>query len=184
MFRIPGWSWWPDEQPSTEVKARVESKLEQLGWKVDIVLSHTVPLKCEPTEAFMSGIDQSKVDKSTEAWLDTLEKRLDYRKWYCGHYHTVKCIDRLWLMFDDYDVLDAQQHKSAKISFFVLEKISFFVLDLLRQRDIRCIMSVIILLNIWEVKYMAAYYNKLWKLLIDKDMKKKSCRSQQESVPG
>lgn len=105
MLRIPGRSWWPDEQPSDEVKARVEHKLDQLGWQVDIVLSHTVPLKYEPVEVFLPGIDQSKVDKSTERWLDILEERLQYRKWYAGHYHIVKCIDRLQIMFEDFDII-------------------------------------------------------------------------------
>lgn len=48
MYRIPSRSWWPDEQPSDEVKARVEQKLDQLGWQIDVVLSHTVPIKYEP----------------------------------------------------------------------------------------------------------------------------------------
>lgn len=33
---------------------------------------HTVPLKYEPVEVFMARVDQSKVDKSTEEWLDRL----------------------------------------------------------------------------------------------------------------
>ena len=105
MLRTPGRSWWPDEQPSAEVKARVEQKLDQLGWQVDIVLSHTVPLKYEPVEVFLPGIDQSKVDKSTERWMDGLEERLEYGKWYAGHYHTEKTIDRLQIMFEGYDII-------------------------------------------------------------------------------
>ncbi len=106
MLRVPGRSWWPDEQPSTEIKTRVEQKLDALGWKVDIVLSHTVSLKYEPVEVFLPGIDQSRVDKTTEAWLDALEERLDYQKWYCGHYHTQKYANRIQIMFEDYDTID------------------------------------------------------------------------------
>lgn len=40
-----GYGWWSDEQPSTEIKANVERQLDKLGWKVDVVLSHTTPLK-------------------------------------------------------------------------------------------------------------------------------------------
>ena len=105
MLRVPGQSWWPDEQPSDEIKACVERKLDQLGWEVDVVLSHTVPLKYEPVEVFLPGLDQSKVDKSTEQWLDGIEDRLQYGKWYAGHYHTVKCVERIQLMFEDYDVI-------------------------------------------------------------------------------
>lgn len=100
---LHGYGWWPDEQPSDEIKRSVEKKLEQLHWNVDIVLTHTALLKYEPREVFLLGINQSMVDKSTEQWLDTIEERLDYEKWYCGHYHTIKKIDRIEFMFDNFD---------------------------------------------------------------------------------
>ena len=96
-----GWGWWADEQPSDEIKARVEKALAENGNKVDVVLSHTTPLKYEPREMFLSCIDQSKVDKSTEIWLDKIEDTIDYKKWYCGHYHTNKSIDKIRIMFED-----------------------------------------------------------------------------------
>lgn len=108
MLRIPGRSWWPDEQPSPEIKARVETKLQQLDWKVDVVLSHTVPLKYEPVEVFLPGIDQRKVDKSTEQWLDQIEDRLHYSKWYAGHYHTNKSTQQIQLMFENYDAISIE----------------------------------------------------------------------------
>lgn len=95
-----GWNWWADEQPSAEIKAYVEKNLSERDWHVDAVLSHTVPLKYEPVEVFLKQIDQSKVDKSTEIWLDSIEERLDYQRWYAGHYHTEKTVDRLTLLFE------------------------------------------------------------------------------------
>ena len=68
-----------------------------------MVLSHTTPLKYEPVEVFMSGVDQSRVDKSTEEWLNHIEEKLSYQKWYCGHYHTEKKIDKLEIMFENFD---------------------------------------------------------------------------------
>ena len=56
-----------------------------------------------PLEVFMSGVDQSKVDKTTEIWLDIIEDKLSYKKWYCGHYHTEKKIDNLEIMFENFD---------------------------------------------------------------------------------
>ena len=100
-----GWHWWPDEQPDEEIKAVVEARLAALHWNIDIVLSHTCPRKYEPTEVFLSGLDQSSVDKSTEDWLDSIEDRLDYKKWYCGHYHTRKQIDKIQFMFEDFDTM-------------------------------------------------------------------------------
>ena len=98
-----GYGWWEDEQPSDEIKKYVEEQLEREAWDVDVVLSHTTPLKYEPVEVFMSGVDQSKVDKSTENWLDKIDDRLSYKKWYCGHYNTEKKIDNLEIMFENFD---------------------------------------------------------------------------------
>lgn len=99
------WAWFPNEQPSAEIKVYVEQQLAKHENQIDIVLSHTCPLKYEPTEVFLSGIDQSSVDKSTEEWLNGIEARINYRRWYCGHYHTTKKIDKMQFMFEDIDML-------------------------------------------------------------------------------
>lgn len=67
-----------------------------------MVLSHTCPLRYEPTEVFLPFIDQSTVDKSTEIWLGKIESRLHYQRWYCGHYHVTKQVDNLRFLFEDY----------------------------------------------------------------------------------
>ena len=103
---LRGLRWFEDEQASDEIKRRVEQRLENIGQSVDAVLSHTCPLKYEPTEVFMTGLDQSRIDKTTERWLDEIESRLTYRRWYCGHYHTCKMIGRMRFMFWDIDVFD------------------------------------------------------------------------------
>ena len=95
-----GWNWWEDEQPTPIMKKGIEKVLDYEGWKVDIVISHTVPLKYEPVEVFLPQVDQSMVDKSTETWRDQIEDRLQYRHWYAGHYHTEKEIDKLTLLFE------------------------------------------------------------------------------------
>lgn len=94
---IYGYPWFKDEQLSKEEMDNILNKYK--GQHIDIVLSHTCPLKYEPTEVFMKGIDQSDVDKSMEKFLDKVEKSIDYDKWYCGHYHTEKQIDKLEFMF-------------------------------------------------------------------------------------
>lgn len=109
-----GWRWWADEQPDDKIKNKVEKKLDTMGNRIDIVLSHTCPLKYEPTECFLPTLDQSTVDKSTETWLGEIEARLDYKKWYCGHYHTRKHIDKIQFMFEDVDVISIKNRKSHK----------------------------------------------------------------------
>ena len=98
-----GFPWFSSEQPSDEIKTYVESQLAERDNKIDIVLSHTSPLKYEPVEVFLSGINKSSVDQSTEKWLDKIEKNLDYCKWYCGHFHTEKKIDKMQFMFEGID---------------------------------------------------------------------------------
>ena len=94
--------WWADEQPTDEIKRRVESRLDKENWHIDVVLSHTSPLKYEPREMFLDFIDDSRVDKSTEIWLDAIEGRLDYGQWFCGHYHTNKTIDKIRFLYEDF----------------------------------------------------------------------------------
>ena len=88
FYRIArGYGWWADEQPSNEIKKYVERQIKEKEF--DIILSHTCPYKYEPREMFISGIDQSTVDTSTEMWLDEIEETIDYKAWYCGHWHKV-----------------------------------------------------------------------------------------------
>ena len=97
-----GYPWFADEQPSDEIKAFAEEQLEKAGWEVDTVFSHTTPLKYVPREMFLQTIDQRLVDDSTEEWLDTIEDRLTYRKWYAGHFHCEKTIDKFRILFHDF----------------------------------------------------------------------------------
>lgn len=100
-----GLPWFETEQPSEEIKSYVESQLDKVNWRIDCVLSHTVPKKYEPTWAFISGIDQSGVDKSTEEWLDTIEERLDFNQWFAGHYHVESQEGPIRIMFEEFDEL-------------------------------------------------------------------------------
>lgn len=101
-----GLSWFPDEQPSEAIKASVEQKLEELNWKVDAVLTHTCPERYIPGEAFLSSVNQATVDNGTEQWLDTIAERLDYRAWFCGHWHINKRIDKMHFLFDGFELLE------------------------------------------------------------------------------
>lgn len=109
-----GWSWFPDEQPSEEIKAKVERILSERNWKIDIVLSHTGPLKYEPTEAFLPMVDQRTVDKSTEKWLDKIEEKLDYERWYFAHYHIEKEVDKIRIMHSDYAMIPREPSLAAE----------------------------------------------------------------------
>lgn len=100
-------NWFSDEQPSDEIKADVLKTINKHNGKFDAVLTHTAPLRYEPIEWFLQGLDQSTVDKSTEEWLDEIYDKIKCKYWYCGHYHGSKIIDagdhKIRFMFEDID---------------------------------------------------------------------------------
>lgn len=101
--RIAGGApWFEEEQPDENIKAYVRAQLEKVGWCVDYVFSHTAPLSFEPREAFLPNIDQRMVDKSTEEWLDTIERKLSYDEWFCGHYHVDTTMGKVRVLLDDF----------------------------------------------------------------------------------
>lgn len=96
-----GIGWWEDEQPSDEIKRYVEEQIR--AHKVDVILSHTCPRKYIPTEVFLPMVDQSTVDNSTEIWLDQIEEAINYKAWYCGHWHTDKRTDRMHFLYRTFE---------------------------------------------------------------------------------
>lgn len=110
-----GWSWFPQEQLSESEQLVGLSLIEQQGWKCDLVLSHTCPVIYEPTDLFLSVVDQSMVEKDMERYLGQIEHQLDYKVHLWGHYHQyreyprdigVPCIEnpRQLMLFNDYAV--------------------------------------------------------------------------------
>ncbi len=51
----------------------------------------------------MPNIDQNLVDSSTERWLDTIEEKIKYNAWYCGHWHVEKRIDKMHFLFNTFE---------------------------------------------------------------------------------
>ena len=101
-----GWAWFPDEQPSVQIKEYVE---RQLGEKaVDVVFSHTCPYRYEPIECFLPGVDLGGRRVIKKRWLDELERRIDYSAWYCGHWHIAKRVDRMHFLFTSFEMLMGQ----------------------------------------------------------------------------
>lgn len=82
-----GWSWFENEQLTDNEMNMGIKLINAIGKKCDLVLSHTCPLIYEPTDLFLSCVDQSMVDKTMERYLGHIEWDLDYKAWCWGHYH-------------------------------------------------------------------------------------------------
>lgn len=95
-----GFKWFADEQPDDKAKQFVETTLDFNGRMIDVFLTHTCPEKYLPVEVFLPGINQRLVDRSTEQWLDKIEESCQYKRWYCGHFHTDKVVDKTRFLFN------------------------------------------------------------------------------------
>ena len=103
-----GWNWFEHEQLTEEEiiegRAFIGSNAQ-----FDLVLSHTCPCIFEPTDLFLSVVDQSTVDKTMERFLGEVEFELDYRAWMWGHYHAFRDYPRddgkkKLMLYDNYVV--------------------------------------------------------------------------------
>ncbi len=100
-----GYNWYESEQPNEKIKNDVRKTLKNYNNKIDVILSHTCPFKYMPYEVFLENVNQLDVDKSTEEFLDEIENNTQYQKWYCGHYHTDKQVDKIRFMMNDIEEL-------------------------------------------------------------------------------
>lgn len=82
-----GYVWFEDEQPTEEIKAKVEKTLDKLDWKIDYVLTHDVPRSTLPIWNFSGPSPYENIDYTTEDWLEKIYQKLDFEKWYAGHMH-------------------------------------------------------------------------------------------------
>ncbi len=111
-----GWSWFPQEQLSLREMLDAADFIRREwddNFNFDLILSHTAPLKYEPVELFLPFIDQSKVDKSMEEFLDWVDNKINYNLWLWGHYHAYKYYDpKKW---DEFNRRKLMLHKDHVI---------------------------------------------------------------------
>ena len=99
------WMWFAEEQ-LTEVEMKFAEKVFGKEY-YDLVLSHTAPIDWEPTDLFLSMIDQSKVDKTMEVWLGKFKNMFNWNIWLFGHYHADR-IERPYVeqFYNEVETLD------------------------------------------------------------------------------
>lgn len=98
--------WFYDEQLSTQEQHEIFNAVQ--GADFDIVLSHTCPVQWEPTDLFLPNINQATVDKTMEIFLSEIEANINYRMWFCGHYHAERRLSsNAQMIYEDiYDLAD------------------------------------------------------------------------------
>ena len=97
QWRRPFEDWWPCELPSEKNFEQAREKLDEVGWKVDYIITHTCATSfIEPTMGRWGD-----PDRLTD-FFQELEKRLDYKHWYYGHFHIDRDVDeRHTVLYDE-----------------------------------------------------------------------------------
>lgn len=111
LYRIRNNLGWFENEQLSENEMRLGKELVvELEKKVDLVLTHTCPKIYQPTDLFLSFVDQSAVDDTMERYLGEIECDLDYKLWLFGHYHHLRVYPeyegRQIIMLTNDDVID------------------------------------------------------------------------------
>jgi len=119
--------WFANEQLTKQELKEAAEKLSGLPY--DFVMTHTCPISWQPTDLFLSAINQSEVDSSMELWMDKFKDHIKYVAWLFGHYHQdrlerphvemyykdIESLDTIyerWLKYDETGELDWWLNKS------------------------------------------------------------------------
>ena len=107
--------WFKDELLTYDEMSEIWDKI--CGKNYDFILSHTCPLSWEPTDLFLSCIDQTTVDKSMELWLDKVRQVVKYGVWCFGHYHADR-VERPYVeqFYQEYETIDTIWERWEKYS--------------------------------------------------------------------
>ena len=102
-WRIEGVSWWSQEMPTKQEYDTALDNLDSVNWKVDYVCTHVAPTDIQ-NKIFhkISPCGLKKPDDELTKFLQTVDEKLEYEKWFFGHYHEDFEVDKKHLLlFDD-----------------------------------------------------------------------------------
>lgn len=85
-FRIEGKSWWREEEPTFEEMDEGFANLAKYGNKVDFIVTHSCDEKALWYPPLRMRNFQMGVYPENQL-LSNFEDRVDYGRWYFGHYH-------------------------------------------------------------------------------------------------
>lgn len=81
-YRINHESWWKEEIPSQKEMNEGMNNLEKVNFKVDYIVTHC----CSSSTQDSLSCGKFPSDKLTD-YFETLKKKVEFEKWYFGHYH-------------------------------------------------------------------------------------------------
>ena len=96
--RTENYNWWKQELPTDEEYKTAKETLEKCGYKVDYVLTHTVP---QSVIHYLGRVPDPH-DAELTGYFEWLYHELDFKMWFAGHFHVDKLVrDDLQVLFDE-----------------------------------------------------------------------------------
>ena len=105
-FRVPGVSWWPEEELNYQQLNRMISIYE--GAKPDVVVTHDCPDSIAQ-ELFDFSLDHCLKSQTRQA-LDTMLEIHRPSRWIFGHWHESRCVEIKGTEFICLDELEVLAH--------------------------------------------------------------------------
>lgn len=87
QWREEGVSWWPEEMPSEDDFGECRRNLDACGWQVDYVITHDAPASVADRLMYERGREGDPAGDPLQDFLEEIYRRLEYKRWYFGHYH-------------------------------------------------------------------------------------------------
>lgn len=87
QWRKENISWWKKEMPSTCEYQEALANLDKYNWNVDYVVTHTT------SNSMMNKMYYQKENNQLNNFFDIIDKKLQYKHWYFGHFHRDQQID-------------------------------------------------------------------------------------------
>lgn len=90
-YRVVGETWWPEELPAETEFLEGRENLKKVDYRVDYVISHCGSNRVQ--RIFMDFYaekyrKEKYYDKNLLTdFFDELEEKLEYKRWFMGHYH-------------------------------------------------------------------------------------------------
>jgi hypothetical protein len=100
-YRKENISWWPQEIPDIKEFNEGMKNLEKHNMTVDFVITHTAP------NVIISqlALDDEKLNDPTNRMLDDFMNKVDFKRWYFGHFHTNRNIGKFTVLYNKIEVL-------------------------------------------------------------------------------
>lgn len=97
-MRVEGRSWWKQELPNNMEYEISEETLKSCSYKVDYVLTHTVP----QSVIHYLGCVPDMNDAELTGYFEWLYGELAFKKWFAGHFHVNRLVrDNVHVLLDD-----------------------------------------------------------------------------------